>query len=130
LLQTKTEVPFDRAVTAWSKPFFRLFRMPNRVSFGLPLIQLSKSAYRTHFRQQPNIALYHLFAILSSKLCQFHPAEEKRDKASLDIFWLKDESLEDSANLPEPHLIAAEIVDDLQAALDEFALIAADLKKS
>jgi type I restriction enzyme M protein len=54
----------------------------------------------------------------------------KRDKASLDIFWLKDESLEDSANLPEPHLIAAEIVEDLQAALDEFALIAADLKKS
>jgi type I restriction enzyme M protein len=54
----------------------------------------------------------------------------KRDKTSLDIFWLKDESLEDSANLPEPHLIAAEIVEDLQAALDEFALIAADLKKS
>lgn len=53
----------------------------------------------------------------------------KRDKASLDIFWLKDESLEDSANLPDPDVIAAEIVEDLQAALDEFALIASDLKK-
>src|SRR5579864_3837909 len=53
----------------------------------------------------------------------------KRDKASLDIFWLKDDSLEDSANLPDPDVIAAEIVEDLQAALDEFALIAADLKK-
>ena len=53
----------------------------------------------------------------------------KRDKASLDIFWLKDESLEDSANLPDPDVIAAEIVEDLQAALDEFALIAADLKR-
>ena len=52
----------------------------------------------------------------------------KRDKASLDIFWLKDESLEDSANLPPPDVIAQEIVEDLQAALDEFALIAADLK--
>lgn len=52
----------------------------------------------------------------------------KRDKASLDIFWLKDQSLEDSANLPDPDVIAAEIVEDLQAALDEFALIAADLK--
>ena len=51
----------------------------------------------------------------------------KRDKASLDIFWLKDDSLEDSANLPAPDVIAAEIVEDLQAALDEFALIAADL---
>lgn len=31
-----------------------------------------------------------------------------RDKASLDIFWLKDESLEDSENLPDPDIIAAE----------------------
>ncbi len=53
----------------------------------------------------------------------------KRDKASLDIFWLKDDSLEDSANLPAPDVIAAEIVEDLQAALDEFALIAADLHR-
>jgi type I restriction enzyme M protein len=53
----------------------------------------------------------------------------KRDKVSLDIFWLKDESLEDSANLPDPDVIAVEIADDLQAALDQFALIAADLKK-
>ena len=52
----------------------------------------------------------------------------KRDKLSLDIFWLKDDSLEDSAWLPEPDVIAAEIVEDLEAALDEFAQIAADLK--
>ena len=52
----------------------------------------------------------------------------KRDKASLDIFWLRDESLEDAANLPAPDVIAAEIVEDLQAALDEFALIASDLQ--
>ncbi|HHO49059.1 MAG TPA: SAM-dependent DNA methyltransferase [Desulfobacteraceae bacterium] len=50
-----------------------------------------------------------------------------RDKASLDIFWLKDESLEDSDNLPEPHIIAAEIVEDLEAALEQFREIAADL---
>jgi hypothetical protein len=41
----------------------------------------------------------------------------KRDKVNLDIFWLKDESLEDSANLPAPDVIAAEIVEDLEAAL-------------
>ena len=41
----------------------------------------------------------------------------KRDKLNLDIFWLKDESLEDSANLPDPDVIAQEIVEDLQAAL-------------
>ena len=52
----------------------------------------------------------------------------RRDKASLDIFWLRDESLEDSDNLPAPEVIAAEIVEDLQAALDQFAQIAADLR--
>jgi type I restriction enzyme M protein len=53
-----------------------------------------------------------------------------RDKASLDIFWLRDESLEDSENLPAPEVIAAEIVEDLQAALDQFAAIAASLGTS
>jgi type I restriction enzyme M protein len=50
-----------------------------------------------------------------------------RDKASLDLFWLKDESLEDSNNLPDPDVIAQEIVDDLEAALEQFRLIANDL---
>jgi len=53
----------------------------------------------------------------------------KRDKANLDIFWLKDESLEESANLPSPDVIAAEIVDDLEAALEQFSAIAEDLKR-
>ncbi len=53
----------------------------------------------------------------------------KRDKVNLDIFWLKDESLEDSANLPAPHVIAQEITDDLEAALEQFSEIAEDLKK-
>jgi type I restriction enzyme M protein len=51
----------------------------------------------------------------------------KRDKASLDIFWLRDESLEDSENLAAPEVIAAEIVEDLQAALDQFAAITLSL---
>ncbi len=50
-----------------------------------------------------------------------------RDKASLDIFWLKDDSLGDSANLPEPGVLAAEIVQDLEAALEEFRAIAGEL---
>ncbi len=52
----------------------------------------------------------------------------KRDKANLDIFWLKDESLEDSANLPDPDVLALEITEDLEAALEQFATIAEDLK--
>jgi type I restriction enzyme M protein len=54
----------------------------------------------------------------------------RRDKTSLDIFWLPDESLEDSGNLPDPAVLAAEIVEDLQAALDQFSLIATDLAGS
>ena len=50
-----------------------------------------------------------------------------RDKTSLDIFWLKDDSLADSDNLPAPGVIALEIVEDLQAALEQFKLIARDL---
>ena len=44
-----------------------------------------------------------------------------RDKVSLDIFWLRDESLEDSANLPAPDVLAQEIMDDLEAALAQFS---------
>ena len=51
----------------------------------------------------------------------------KRDKVNLDIFWLRDESMEDSANLPTPDLIAEEIVEDLRAALEHLEEITADL---
>ena len=51
----------------------------------------------------------------------------KRDKVNLDIFWLKDDSLEESANLPAPEVIAREIADDLEAALEQFASITEDL---
>ena len=50
-----------------------------------------------------------------------------RDKVNLDIFWLRDDSLADSVNLPEPDVLAAEIVEDLQAALEQFAAIAEDV---
>ena len=50
----------------------------------------------------------------------------KRDKVNLDIFWLRDESIEDTSNLPLPGIIAEEILEDLRAALDELEEIAAD----
>ncbi len=50
-----------------------------------------------------------------------------RDKLNLDIFWIRDESLEETANLPEPDVIAADIVEDLEAALEQFRVIAEDL---
>ena len=50
-----------------------------------------------------------------------------RDKVSLDLTWLRDESLEDMENLLPPDVIAREIVEDLEAALAEFAAIADSL---
>ncbi|MHB8249304.1 MAG: hypothetical protein ACYDCX_10535 [Acidithiobacillus sp.] len=50
-----------------------------------------------------------------------------RDKASLDIFWLKDESLEDAENLPAPELILQEIMEDLEGALAQLREMAGDL---
>jgi type I restriction enzyme M protein len=47
-----------------------------------------------------------------------------RDTANLDLIWLRDDSLEDADNLPAPEVIAREIVEDLEAALSEFAAIA------
>jgi type I restriction enzyme M protein len=45
------------------------------------------------------------------------------------IFLLKDESLEDSANLPDPDVLALEIAEELEAALEQFAAIGEDLKR-
>jgi type I restriction enzyme M protein len=48
----------------------------------------------------------------------------KRDKLNLDISWLKDDSLDDIDSLPPPDEIAAEIVENLQAALEQFLAVA------
>ena len=52
------------------------------------------------------------------------------DKASLDIFWLEDEFLEASDNLPDSYVIAQEIVEYLEAALAQFTEITTDLDRS
>ena len=57
-----------------------------------------------------------------------HDGLMARDKANLDITWLRDESLEDLDNLPSPDIIAREIVEDLSAALAEFEAVAAALE--
>jgi len=51
----------------------------------------------------------------------------KRDKTNLDIFWIKDESLDDLDKLPSPDIIANELVEDLQSALEQLKEISEDL---
>jgi type I restriction enzyme M protein len=64
----------------------------------------------------------------AKRLCFTYEEISKRDKFSLDIFWLKDESLEDSENLPAPEIIAADIIDNLESALEQFSEIEEALK--
>ena len=54
----------------------------------------------------------------------------KHDKLSLDLLWIKDKSLTDTDGLPAPNIVAAEIVDDLQAALAQFTKIAVRLAQT
>lgn len=51
-----------------------------------------------------------------------------RDKTSLDIFWIKDKALADLDNLPEPDVLADDIIENLQSALESFAELKAQLK--
>ena len=51
-----------------------------------------------------------------------------RDKASLDIFWLRDKSLTDLDNLPEPDILALEIIESIEAALENFRAVAETLE--
>ncbi|MBN1971032.1 MAG: SAM-dependent DNA methyltransferase [Candidatus Delongbacteria bacterium] len=51
-----------------------------------------------------------------------------RDNTNLDIFWIKDESLVDLENLPEPEVLLEEIIDNLQSALEEFEGVREELK--
>jgi type I restriction enzyme M protein len=53
----------------------------------------------------------------------------QRDKANLDIFWLRDESLEDTDNLPAPEVLATEIAENLESALEQFNSIIEELEK-
>jgi type I restriction enzyme M protein len=53
----------------------------------------------------------------------------QRDKVNLDIFWLRDESLENTDNLPDPDVIALEIAENLEDALEQFSGISYSLNK-
>jgi type I restriction enzyme M protein len=43
-----------------------------------------------------------------------------RDKTSLDITWIKDQSLTDLDNLPDPDILANDIIENLEASIEDF----------
>jgi len=52
-----------------------------------------------------------------------------RDKTNLDIFWLKDKSLADLDNLPDPDVLASEIIENIEAGLESFRVIQKELDR-
>ena len=52
----------------------------------------------------------------------------KRDKVNQDVFWLRDKSLQESDDFPAPDVLAQEIADDMQTALEQFSAIAEKVK--
>ena len=52
-----------------------------------------------------------------------------RDKTSLDIFWIKDKSLTDLDNLPDPDILANDIIENIESGLNTFKKKMLDLKK-
>ncbi|HUF82811.1 MAG TPA: hypothetical protein VMN03_16875, partial [Burkholderiales bacterium] len=72
-----------------------------------------------------------LFLKMADERTQLPTYDElaKRDKLNLDIFWLKDDTLEDRAHLPDPDVIAREIAEDLRSALEQFEALAEEPRK-
>lgn len=59
-----------------------------------------------------------------------HAELSARDKTSLDLFWLKDDSLADLDNLPEPADLAEDIIENIEAGLASFRTVAASLGRT
>ena len=59
--------------------------------------------------------------------CFTYAQIKERDKTSLDIFWIKDKSLADLDSLPDPDVLAGEIIDNLETAMESFREIMAEL---
>jgi type I restriction enzyme M protein len=57
------------------------------------------------------------------------PCFSCRDKTSLDIFWLKDDSLTDLDNLPDPDVLVEDIIENLESSLESLKELSNNLEK-
>jgi hypothetical protein len=69
-----------------------------------------------------------IFDLRTNKHFALKKAPLMRDKLNLDIFWLKDDALDDPDLLPPPDEVAAEVVESLEAALASFRSVASKLQ--
>jgi len=115
---------FDRkpaSETPWTKKLW-IYDLRTNIHFTLKTMQMKKSDL-DDFITCYNPDNRHQRKEHERFKCFGYDDLIKRDKCSLDIFWLKDESLEDSDNLPDPDVLASEIKENLEAALELFTEI-------
>ncbi|WP_413616086.1 type I restriction-modification system subunit M [Halomonas cupida] len=86
-----------------------------------------KTKRMTHADLDDFVRCYHERQETERFRCFSYEELIQRDKLNLDIFWLKDDSLEDIDNLPEPDVLATEIVENLEAVLEQFRSVSAEL---
>jgi len=115
----------------------------HHLTFKLKLIRLNELVLYALFTEDAHVTYQHLQPFIDAYNPQnrhqrteterFHRFTYQelttRDKCNLDITWLRDESLQDTDNLPPPETIAAEIVENLEAALEQFKAVQEELAK-
>jgi type I restriction enzyme M protein len=95
---------------------FTLKERPMTAADLRDFVETYRSGHRHEREEGERFRRYSLDALLA------------RDKVNLDIFWLKDDTLDDPDLLPPPDEVAAEIVENLQTAIDRFRSVAATLQ--
>lgn len=98
-------------------------------SLPTPPGTLSETRPRSAQTRAPKPALTHQQSTSQERKYDYEELIE-RDNVSLDVTWLQDDSLQDVDDLPEPEVLANDISEDLQAALDQFEQVQTEFESS
>ena len=99
--------------------------MPGITKKDRPLTSAHFAEFEKYYGDDPNGRSKRKDLGEDSRLRKFQISEIKNRDYKLDITWLKDESLEDSDEFPEPEDLAAEAITQLEAMVDDLREIVA-----
>lgn len=94
-----------------------------------PLTAQHFAEFEKAYGKDPNGLSKRSEAGLANRFKTFHISEIKERGYKLDVTWLKDDSLEDADELPEPQDLAAEAITELEAVVDDLREIVALVEK-
>ena len=103
--------------------------VPGITKKGRPLTKEHFKEFEECYGKDPNGLSKRTDTGETGRLRKFHLSEIKKRDNNLDITWLKDESLEENGDLPEPQDLAAEAITELEAGVDDLREIVALVEK-